>query len=498
MRSSETPPIYRGRPFVIYTDHRALQFWTTTSASAKVERWRQLLSVYDCIFRFLEGEKNISADLLSRAMLSMIQPDGDSGVQHRLAPPINLALVHGEAAGHFHVEKTLQKLKLYKIQWPDMEKDVAEYIKRCPQCQKTSQARSGSHAAPFRLDASRPWDKLGIDTMGELKMDEKGYTHILVVIDYMSSFVRLYPMRAVSGEEVAEKLLQLFCQEGVPRAIHSDNGTEFINQGIQTLTSWFKTPHSFSIPYSHQENGKAERVIKDVRRQLTMLIHEIEALTKRWAAALPLVERIINTKMNTKYGATPAQIRYGHFNALETGIFMEDNATTKKTPWMQELQEIQKKIMQSKEATPNRNEENQGTIFKIGDIILVERVIKIKANLDYRRDGPFLVMGQEGAKVLYEDYTTGKVRAAHVSRCRHYLCRGDPIHELRLAKAKWGRYDVEKVISHDLNKSTLLIKWHCYDVPELEKISNKELINTEVVQQYLRSVPELSHLVNSN
>jgi len=54
-----------GRYFEVFTDHRNLIFESTT-ASGKVERW---LQEYNFKINFIEGEKNITADTLSRLMV---------------------------------------------------------------------------------------------------------------------------------------------------------------------------------------------------------------------------------------------------------------------------------------------------------------------------------------------------------------------------------------------------------------------------------------------
>ena len=61
--------------FLLYTDHRNLQYIfskeTTTSSlhkhtAAKLQRWALLLMAYDYRIRFIDGEANVWADLLSR------------------------------------------------------------------------------------------------------------------------------------------------------------------------------------------------------------------------------------------------------------------------------------------------------------------------------------------------------------------------------------------------------------------------------------------------
>ena len=79
-------------------------------------------------------------------------------------------------------------------------------------------------------------------------------------------FVRL--LRTKKAEEVAQALTSIMCQivslsQGVPEVfrIHSDAGKEFVGKAfiaeVQRLSLWPTT----SVPYSPQQNGKAERLV---------------------------------------------------------------------------------------------------------------------------------------------------------------------------------------------------------------------------------------------
>jgi hypothetical protein len=133
-------------------------------------------------------------------------------------------------------------------------------------------------------------------------------------------------------------------------------------------------------------------------------------------------------------------------------------------------------------------------------------VVREKKNIrEPLRDGPFLVIGQEGAEVAYEDYMTAKCKIAkvHVSRCRHYVPIKDAMAELQAARARFGNYEVESVMSHHYspknssNRTNLrfVVKWVGYDEPSIEKgYPNKQLTKTAAVQRYIADHPSLEFL----
>src|SRR4029077_9306013 len=60
-------PQLTGRKFTILTDHKAcIAFPQTTDLTDQYARWLQFLQTFDCEIKYLEGKKNVLADMLSR------------------------------------------------------------------------------------------------------------------------------------------------------------------------------------------------------------------------------------------------------------------------------------------------------------------------------------------------------------------------------------------------------------------------------------------------
>ena len=508
-----------GRPFIVMTDHRNLSFWQTPSASPKVERWRQLLSVYDITWRVIPGSENVMADALSRllamyattaqptllpviATMSTTEPAAKKqrARQHKSSePPINLACVHGDAEGHFKLDKTLEKLKARGITWPGMARHVADFIRSCPVCQRSSTAPSHSHGATFTLKAARPNELVAMDTVGPLDVDTYGFAYVLVFVDHMTSFVRAYPLFSTEAKECAKRLVEYMCREGIPKNLHSDRGTQFVNAVIAETTRFFRVQQSFSTAYSHEENGVVERTIKDLRNQLLAYLLDSKGTLSNWSDAIPMVERILNTKVCSYTGVTPAAMKFGHANALEVGVFADTppEGDISSSDYLAQIKWFQELVIGNLPA-PTASTSSAATKFEEGDLILVDRVVRLKKQVDEPlRDGPFLVLRQSGDRVSYENYQTSKVSTVHVSRCRKYHPRGDPWVELRAAMAAAGSYEVEEILSHQKIRTSykFIVKYLGYDPPEEDSSKNLSLRATQAFRRYADKNPELRHLV---
>jgi len=160
------------------------------------------------------------------------------------------------------------------------------------------------------LSARAPHELINIDTLEINQIDENGYLHIIVVIDCFSRWVELFPVKSLTGEEAALKLIEHFSRYGPPMAFKTDNGTQFLNSIIQQVTKYFGVTHNTSIPHSHEENGIVEKANKEVLRHLVAYLFD-QRINQRWSWAIPMIQRIMNTTVNTLTGFTPAELLMG-------------------------------------------------------------------------------------------------------------------------------------------------------------------------------------------
>jgi hypothetical protein len=84
-----------------------------------------------------------------------------------------------------------------------------------------------------------------------------------------------------------------------PRIIHSDRGTQFVNDMITSLvTEGFAAFQRVTTTASKEENAIVERANKEVNRHLTAFVFDI-ASSVRWSFGLPMIQRIINTTIHS-------------------------------------------------------------------------------------------------------------------------------------------------------------------------------------------------------
>lgn len=93
--------------------------------------------------------------------------------------------------------------------------------------------------------------------------------------------------------------------------LRTDNGLEFVNSRMKKLTTKEGIEHQTSVPYTPEQNGRAEREMRTiVEAARTMLLNK--SLSKSlWAEAVNAAVHVINrTARGNKEGSSPYQVWY--------------------------------------------------------------------------------------------------------------------------------------------------------------------------------------------
>ena len=98
-------------------------------------------------------------------------------------------------------------------------------------------------------------------------------------------------------EVVAKMTWNVFCEYGTPRIIQSDNGSEFVNQLIQALTTIYGIDHRLITAYNPRANGGVERANKETSRSLKKFCDGTYVAWDEW---LPLVQLSLNEHISRR------------------------------------------------------------------------------------------------------------------------------------------------------------------------------------------------------
>ena len=171
--------------------------------------------------------------------------------------PTILKMYHDEL-GHLCIDNYYDKIRS-RYFWSNMYHDVVLHINRCDLCTsrkaKRQRAPLGDTPVP-----KYPFEIIGIDTCGPYIESEGGTKYVIVVIDHFSGWPEAYTISDKSTLTVAGLLLEDFIpRHSCPRLIISDQGTEFNNTLVDSLSAELNIHCIRTSPYHPQSNGKTER-----------------------------------------------------------------------------------------------------------------------------------------------------------------------------------------------------------------------------------------------
>ena len=137
------------------------------------------------------------------------------------------------------------------------------------------------------------------------------YKYLLVYSDHFTKKINLSPLKRKCAEEVADVLLNIFCDAGPPHILHSDNGREFKNELLfSTLTErWPTQKIVYGKPRHPESQGAVERANCDIKDALFTIMHD-NSNDECWVKYLRWVQLHKNISYHTTIKMTPYEAVY--------------------------------------------------------------------------------------------------------------------------------------------------------------------------------------------
>jgi hypothetical protein len=534
-----------GCKFIVQTDHKNL-IWMRRSKNAKVQRWCELLSMYDFEVQHIAGKDNVMADALSRAL-------NIESVEEQLQ---HIQRCHGGFSGHNGINRTIQLLEEAGTTWKDMRKQVQEFIAQCGICQKVRLGQGSMDASLKTIAVAQPFEVIGIDNLGPFPIDD-GFEYILVLQDQFSRFVELIPTRDASARSAAGAILQNMGRYGIPLEIRSDLGSQFTAKIVQDLLELIKVKARFTLAYNPKANGEVERANKEILRHARAFIYEGIAGINSWVSLLPFIQRIMNGTPCRSTGTTPARIMFGGKVDMSRAMFETKPGSTmmqgnlngnlagigskeeecegaqrgKKLArkdqevlakakiknveeYVQELADKYERIrvkaceVQQKaiEARLKKSPDNP-TSFGVGSYVLLSYPERPPTKLHSAWRGPMIVTASKGNAYSVQDLVTLKIMEVDVTRLKAFKYEAGGMEDIQQAAKNLAAKDrqefvVEKIIEHyhpgpnakkkyALSKYEFFVRWAGYGPDEDSWIPWSEVKDLQALDAYLVMHPEL-------
>ena len=105
-----------------------------------------------------------------------------------------------------------------------------------------------------------------------------GHQYILVVVDYVSKWVKVIPCRTNDHKVVIGFLKsKIVSRFGFPQTIINDGGAHFCNKAFKALLTKYSITHKMATPYHPQTSGQVDISNREIKH----ILKDGEARQKR-------------------------------------------------------------------------------------------------------------------------------------------------------------------------------------------------------------------------
>ena len=207
---------------------------------------------------------------------------------------------------HLATENTRNAIK-EKYYWPNMKDYVEKFCSMCDVCLKTKhpQKKAKAKLHPINWADYYPRQAIALD-IATMAPSSEGYRYILLIVDGMSKYVELCPLRNITGQSVTNSIKrQWIARHGAPDMLLSDQGKQVDGVEIRKLCDEYGIEKKRSSPYHPEGDGISERSIGIMKGMFRSKLAEKKLPPKSWPEVYPDVQLSMNCKpsTSTKYSA---------------------------------------------------------------------------------------------------------------------------------------------------------------------------------------------------
>jgi hypothetical protein len=214
---------------------------------------------------------------------------------------------------------------------------------------------------------------------------------------------------------------------GICSKIRSDGGTQFTADICKNLATLFGFTHNVILAYHPQANGIVERKNAEVLKHLRALIL-VRQDKDRWSQYLPLVQRILNSTLDTDSKVCPAELIFGNqlpilMPMIVDHVNMEESDSiqsyvTQISTAMSTLVSRSQEYLKRRNLDPDVSEAAK-PIFNVGDYCLITYPTRAPHKLSPVYRGPYLIVQKIRDDIFtVKDLLTGKNLDFHIDRLR--------------------------------------------------------------------------------
>ena len=307
--------------------------------------------------------------------------------------------------------------------WPGLEKDISQFVKRCEKCQRHKYSIPVKEAMTITSTAHAAFEKIYLDIVGPLSIDNNSYNYILTLQCELTKYVEVYPLITKTSNEVAKSFVENFIlRYGIPNVIATDRGTEFMSATFKEVCTLLNIKKLNSTAYHHQSLGALENSHKHLGAFLRI---QAESHPNTWSNWLPFWSFSHNTAVHSETKYTPYELVFSKIcklpskltNEVEPLYNHEDYPLELKFRLQTAVKEARENLLKGKVERKIQYDKKVNPIkYKPNDQILLKNEVGKKLEKLY--SGPYTVV--QDLETNVEIIIEGKNELVHKNRTKMF------------------------------------------------------------------------------
>ena len=142
--------------------------------------------------------------------------------------------------GHFQSDTTPKKIQQSGLWWPTLYKDCKDFVSQCDRCQRLGRPLPSIEIPLISVNPSLTFEIWAIEFIEPFPIPAKitGARYIITAVEYVTKWAEAEPVDTCFSEIAAKFIYEnISTRFGCPLTLISDQGTQFINRTIKTLTN---------------------------------------------------------------------------------------------------------------------------------------------------------------------------------------------------------------------------------------------------------------------
>ena len=311
-------------------------------------------------------------------------------------------------AGHLGVRRTYDKITRSNYYWPHLRRYVQDYISSCDICEERKNPTRKKRSYMKTHVSGVKFERIGVDIAGPFPKSTNGYVYILVLSDYFTKFMEIFPLRNIEAQTVAETMFRGWIKRyGCPQEIHSDQGAQFESQLFLEMCKFLQINKTRTTSYHPQSDGMVERLNRTIK---DMLSKYISVNQTDWDRFIDGIVFAYNSTIHETTGITPYRMVFGEEMTLPVNLITENLDSEEElifgseAGYVRNLEKCLCEMYQIVRSVTNQNSARQKRVYdrnvrsisyEVGDLVRRSQpkvAVGCKTKLARKWTGPWLVV----------------------------------------------------------------------------------------------------------